>query len=108
MELTNVELTKKLKLISAIIETILALVGLWWISSIIFLLMHAVTLFFSIKNNAPRAGSIAWIFINIIWWIPLAWVIWRSFHLVTAVLLWFDYSRMNSLEKQEIKKDKEF
>lgn len=97
------DLTKKLKLVSAIIEIILALIGLWWISSIIFLIMHAITLFFSIKNNAPRVGSMAWIFINIIWWIPLIWIMWRTLHLVTAVLLWFDYSRMKSLENQEIK-----
>ncbi len=108
MDFANMDLTKKLKLISAIVETILALAWLWSIASIVFLIMHGATLFFSIKNNAPRMGSIAWIFINIIWWMPLAWVVGRSFHLVTAILCWFDYSRMKSMDNQEVKKVNEF
>lgn len=102
MKFINSDITKKLKLATAIIETILALTGVWSSFMMLFFIMHAITLFFSLKIDAPKMWSIMWVFINIIWWMPLAWIAWRTLHMVTAILLWFDYSRMKSLEDQEI------
>ena len=105
MDFITLDLIKKLKLVSAIIETILALTWIWSYLMIMFFILHIITLFFSYKKEAPMMGSMAWVIINLIWWMPIVWVIWRTFHMVVAILLWFDYSRIKSQENQEVKKE---
>lgn len=59
MDIINLDIVKKLKLTTAIIETILAVTGIWSSFMFIFFILHAITLYFSLKLDAPKMGSIA-------------------------------------------------
>lgn len=108
------DLVKNLKMFTAGIETLLCLPYMWgflnlnlvWFPLFIIFVLHIVTLVLSIKTWSPKNGSIAGVFINIIWWMPLIWFFWRTMHLIAAVLLWIDFSQMNN--ESEKWKENEF
>jgi len=93
---------KNLKLLTAILETILAIPIYWWVIIIslawspllIMLVLHIITLILgSNQKNISNVGSIFWIVTSILWWIPVFWML---LHIITAILLWVDYSKIIS------------
>ncbi|OUM94171.1 MAG: hypothetical protein A9Z00_00680 [Thermobacillus sp. ZCTH02-B1] len=85
--------SKVMKLITAILETILAIpvlgglivIGtLYWALGIMFIL-HLVTLILSVINKEKFYGSVVGLITSCLAWIPfLGWAL----HLVTAILLY--------------------
>lgn len=96
----NMSNTQILRLITAILESILAIpvwggiiiVSMAWIPLGIMLILHIVTLVFAVNNNSNFKGSVSGIIASILGWIPgVGFVL----HLITAILLWIDFSQEN-------------
>jgi len=88
---------KNLKLIAAIVETILALpfigglivIGTAWLTLVIVLALHIAILAVASQNKAKKVAPIMGIITNVLAWIPVVgWLL----HLVTAILYWVDIS----------------
>ena len=88
---------KLLKLITAIWETMLAVPLFWglivvsmlWAPLAIMLVLHILTLVFSIKEKEDCYGSVSWIITSMIAFIPFVWMI---MHMITAILLWVEFT----------------
>ncbi len=87
-----------LKLVTAIMESLLAvpifgfllIISTFWIILGVMLILHIITLVFSIRENKSYYGSISGIFASVLGIIPfLGWTL----HLITAVLLWVSFSQ---------------
>jgi len=104
----DIEELKTLKLVTAIGETVLAIPIYWWlliisflwIPLIVMLILHAITLAKSSNLNIWKKWSIMWVITSLIWWVPLVWML---FHIITAIMLWIDYSNVK-IDKKEIAK----
>lgn len=94
MNFKDIEMTKNLKLISAILELLFLTVASLWVGSLVFVVIHSVVLFYSIINKWPKLGSIFWIVINLFWLLPIFILLWRLLHFITAAILWYEYYTM--------------
>jgi len=86
---------KSLKMVAAIVETILALpfigglivIGTAWLTLVIVLALHIAILAVTSSNKSKKTAPIIGIITNALAWIPVVgWLL----HLVTAILYWVD------------------
>lgn len=68
------------------------IVGLLWTPLFLMLLLHIVTLIFSVKDNVNKHGSILGIVTSCIAWIPFVGMV---LHIITAILLMIDAAMNN-------------
>lgn len=102
---------KILKLITAISETILAFTMIWgmmvlslaWLPLLILLVLHIIVLvkIWELSKPQPKIWAILWIITNILWWIPVFGMI---MHIITAIVLWVEYSNLDNEGKERVPK----
>jgi len=68
------------------------------------LILHIVTLVICNEDkDTPKWWNISWIIASLLWWIP---IIWMSLHILSAILLWVDFSKMQEGNLKIIKTTK--
>ncbi|WP_048600380.1 hypothetical protein [Rubeoparvulum massiliense] len=89
-----------LKWVTGVLEALLGIpiigagiiVGLLWTPLFLMLILHIVTLIFSVKDNVNKHGSILGIVTSCIAWIPFVGMV---LHIITAILLMIDAAMNN-------------
>ena len=92
--------SKTLKLVTAILETIwgipilggILILASYWSILGIMLVLHIITLIFSVKENKGKVGSILGIVTSVVGWIPIVGMI---MHIITAIFLWIGFVKDN-------------
>jgi predicted branched-subunit amino acid permease len=63
------------------------IIGLAWTPLIVMLILHIVTLVFSVRENEKKHGSILGIVTSCVAWIPFVGM---TMHIITAIILMID------------------
>jgi predicted branched-subunit amino acid permease len=63
------------------------IIGLAWTPLIVMLILHIVTLVFSVRENEKKHGSILGIVTSCVAWVPFVGM---TMHIITAIILMID------------------